>query len=101
MKKIIFYLFMVCLSTMFVSNELKATPGPVKAKSENQAAEARVLENRLQKINSMDVSSLSRSERRALRREVRTIDSRLRALSGGIYISVGALIIILLLLLLF
>jgi hypothetical protein len=36
-----------------------------------------------------------------LRKEVRSIDKQLRAFSGGIYLSVGTIIIILILLILF
>src|ERR1035437_2792208 len=98
MKKIIFCLLTACLSLTFIPNELQAAPGPVKTQSSSQSAEAKVLINRLEEIKSMDKSSLARSDKSALRKEVRSIDSRLRELSGGIYISVGALILILILL---
>lgn len=65
---------------------------------------------RLEEIKSMDLSTLSRSEKKELRAEVKTIKSDMESKGykdskaidgGGIYISVGgALIIILLLILL-
>lgn len=58
------------------------------------------LENRLNEIKAMDHKSLSKSERKALRKEVREIKREVKAISGGIYISVGALILIILLLIL-
>lgn len=60
--------------------------------------EANQLTGRLNQINEMDKSNLDFSERRSLRKEVRSINKALKANSGGIYLSVGAVIIILLLL---
>lgn len=73
------------------------TPGTV-----NETAEARVLElqNRLEEIKAMDRKELSSSERRALRREVREIKKEMAAVSGGVYLSIGAIILIALLLIL-
>ena len=56
--------------------------------------------NRLEEIKAMDVKSLPRSERRALRKEVKEIDQKLQDSGGYVYISVGALLIIILLLIL-
>lgn len=53
--------------------------------------------NAFQKI---DRSTLSRAERKALRVEVRSIKKEMAALSGGVYISVGAILLIALLLIL-
>jgi hypothetical protein len=68
-------------------------------------AEADLLVARLEEINAMDKSGLTRTEKRELRREVRTIENRLNASStagGGpvIYISGGALLLIILLIIL-
>lgn len=46
----------------------------------------------------MDKSNLNSSDKRILRKEVRSIKQQLKEMSGGVYISAGALIIILLLL---
>jgi hypothetical protein len=51
----------------------------------------------LDEIKAMDKSELTRLERKALRVEVREIKSAVRASGNGIYISLGAIIIILLL----
>src|ERR1035437_4681272 len=98
MKKVIFCLFVSSLSITFIPNELKAASGPVKTQSSSQTAEAKVLINRLEEIKSIDKSTLNKNDKKLLRKEVRSIDSRLRELSGGIYISVGAVILILILL---
>jgi hypothetical protein len=48
----------------------------------------------------MDKSKLSHADKKALRKEVRTIKSELAANNGGVFLSVGAIIIIILLLIL-
>ena len=62
-------------------------------------AEAERLTKRLEEIKAMDLKSLPRSERRALRKEVKEIDQKVQD-GGYVYISVGALLIIILLLIL-
>jgi hypothetical protein len=62
-------------------------------------AEMERLTKRLEEIKAMDLKSLPRSERRALRKEVREIDQKVKD-TGYIYISVGALVLIILLLIL-
>lgn len=65
--------------------------------------EARLIEmkQRVEQIRAMDRSKLSRSERKALREELKNMNKEAKANgSSGIYISLGALIIIVLLLLL-
>jgi len=55
------------------------------------------MENRLHEIKDMDKSKLSSSEKRELRKEVKEIKDAVKSRGGGIYLSVGAVIIILLL----
>ncbi len=63
-----------------------------------QTAYAYALEERLNQINEMDMSAMNSSEKNELRKEVRAIEKQQR--SGGVYISVGAAILIVLLLIL-
>lgn len=74
-----------------------------------KSTDAERLISRLNEINAMDISALNSSERKELRKEVRSIQKELKTYSeqpyvearhGGIYISVGAAIIIGLLLIL-
>lgn len=53
---------------------------------------------RLNEIKMMDKSSLTSSDKKQLRIEARSIKKALKANSGGIYLSAGAIIIIILLL---
>jgi hypothetical protein len=58
------------------------------------------LTDRLEEIKQMPLKSLTRKEKRELRHEVRTIERAIQTNSNGIYLSVGAVIIIALLLIL-
>lgn len=84
---------------MFAASPAMASSSPGTV---NDATEARVtaLQNRLEEIRSLDRKELSHSERKALRREVREIKKELAAVSGGVYLSIGAIILIALLLIL-
>lgn len=65
-----------------------------------QTTEMTQLTNRLNEIKEMDKSALTSPERKALRKEVRSIKETMAELNGGVYISVGAAILIVLLLIL-
>ncbi len=56
---------------------------------------------RVNEIKAMDKSNLSQSDRKGLRKELRSIKTQLKSVSGGgVYLSVGAIIIIILILIL-
>lgn len=61
---------------------------------ESPEAEAQRLERRLEEIRSMDVKHLSKAERKALRDEVKHTKKRLKTMDGGVYLSLGAIIVI-------
>jgi hypothetical protein len=103
MKKIA--ILFIALSSLFLSNYASATSDPTKdpITSNNTvpvdtAAQLKVLELRLNEIKEMDKSALTRSEKKELKSEVKEIKKEMKALSGGVYISAGALIVILILL---
>ncbi|MFN6945855.1 MAG: hypothetical protein ACK4ND_12980 [Cytophagaceae bacterium] len=65
----------------------------------DKSAETESLLLRLNEINEMDKKALNSGEKRQLRREVRSIKSDLSTRNGGgIYLSAGALILIIVLL---
>lgn len=78
------------------NNDPVAVASPETAK----ATQARTLLARLDEINNMDKSSLTKPEKKQLRKEVRAINKSLSGISGGVYISVGALLVVILLLVL-
>ena len=63
-----------------------------------ESSEVKALEIRLNEINAMDKSNLKSAEKKNLRKEVKSINHKLRNISGGVYVSAGALIVILILL---
>ena len=96
----------ITLSLLMASMLLGTIPASVMAQTTNNTtattnAETDKIERsnsmllRLDEINTMDKTNLSATEKRALKKEVRSIKKE--ANGGGIYISAGAIIIILLL----
>ncbi|MCB0490242.1 MAG: hypothetical protein KDC99_17315 [Cyclobacteriaceae bacterium] len=99
MRKIL--LILVCSMSSFMTTHATPVPtDPKDKKPETVAAEVQQMTSRLEEIRDMDRSQLSRAERKALRGEVREIKKRVaevHSTGGGIYISAGAIILILLL----
>lgn len=104
MKKLTLYMLTAMLLLAFAPMQMKAESeegSSPKASTEVVISEqVTILLARLDEIKAMDLSGLSSLERKELRKEVRTIKSELRELGNGVYISVGAAIIIILLLIL-
>jgi hypothetical protein len=69
-----------------------------KPAATEESAEARTLLLRLNEINAMDMSKMKSSEKKEMRKEVRSIKRELREVSGGVYLSVGVIILIVILL---
>src|ERR1700687_5749963 len=95
LKKIIPVLLMaMCTSLVmpaFAGNEI-----PVATEKTNNDAQQLIA--RLKEIRDMDKSNLTSSEKKALRKEVKEMKKEVKKESKGIYLSVGAIIIIVLLL---
>ena len=100
MKKNIFCLSLIVLSfVIFPNNVIAAEKPPIHAlvETNEMPPEIKVMVDRLNEIKDLDKSSLNRSEKKELRKEVLAIKKSVRASGNGIYISSGAIIIILLL----
>lgn len=100
MKKTILCLIIMTLSFSILPNSVMASekaPIHTSKKTNDIPIEIKVMLDRLNEIKGMDKSSLKSDEKRVLRKEVRTIKKDIRASGNGIYISSGAIIIILLL----
>lgn len=102
MKKVNLFITTLCLSlTLFpFQSNAKKTPTPASLSNSHYAdsVKAEILLVRLNEINALDKSNLKPSEKRSLRKETRSINHQLREVNGGVYISLGAAIIIVLLL---
>ena len=68
-------------------------------KTEAEAYASKLIQ-RLEEIKAMDKSNLTRADKKNLRKEVRSIKEELRTTGNGVYLSIGAIIIILLILIL-
>jgi len=88
------------LSLTFIPAQSENVPGVIPTPTTNptEAATAKVLLNRLDEINAIDKSTLNAPEKRALRKEVRSIKKELATNSSGVYLSVGALLLVIILL---
>jgi hypothetical protein len=105
MKKIIFCLMATILSLTFLpvqafagTDDKPSSPVATKPVENAESAEAKTLILRLDEIKAMDMSKLKSTEKKELRKEVRSIKRELKDISGGIYISAGLLIVILIIL---
>lgn len=104
MKNLALCIMSVIFLMTFNPTMLKATAeGTPIANATNHVIEStdvKAMTDRIYEIKSMDKSQLSSTEKRELRVELQGIKKELRHMNGhgGIYISVGGLIIIILLL---
>jgi hypothetical protein len=103
MKKFAICLMVTCLSLTLIPLQLNAAtktePSSLAAPKPVESAEVKTLELRLNEINSMDKSNMKSAEKKSLRKEVKSINHRLHTVGGGVYLSVGAVILIVVLLL--
>ncbi len=95
-----------CLAVIQPTMAINASNTNIKTsvvtKDEEPSERAKALLMRLFEIKNMDKEALSSSEKKVLRKELRSMKKEMKASSGldsKVYISVGAIIIILLLIL--
>jgi len=104
MKKTILLGMICCLSAVFTPVHVAAaTPEPISVvdpTAPEMPERVKTLLSRVDEIRAMDRSKLSRVERKELRKELRTINTELKSTGNGIYLSIGAIIVIILLLIL-
>lgn len=92
----------IFISMLILPSQMRANNLPVKSPSpiENpvETARAQILLDRLDQIKSLDKKDISATEKKALKQETKSIKKELKQISGGVYLSAGTLIIILLIL---
>jgi hypothetical protein len=102
MKKIVLCLMVTCLSLTFLPLQSNAAttaePSSLVAPKPAESAEAKALELRLNEINAMDKSKMKSAEKKNLRKEVKSINHKLRDIGSGVYLSGAAIILIVVLL---
>lgn len=101
MKKVTIWVLTAVVVLTFASSQSMAATGtrrtaPIEQNANAQKA-AEILA-RIDEINALDKTKMPASEKRALRKEVRESKKQLQAVGGGVYVSAGALILIVILL---
>ena len=100
-QKLKIALIAVCLAFALSANASNDVPASEpKTSNKNEDTRSGQMLQRLQEIKSMDKSELTRLEKNDLCKEVLNIKKERKAMSGGVYLSVGAILIVVLVLLL-
>ncbi|SHM65166.1 hypothetical protein SAMN04488057_102487 [Cyclobacterium lianum] len=98
MKKIAYFLSMLMLLTAIAPVAIASDKPADKEPSPEEQARLEQLDERVKEIKAMDFKAMDKEERKEIRNELREINKEAKALGGGVYISAGALIVILILL---
>jgi len=98
MKKTIFLFTVVCATSFSYPTFANTHASKVSDKQVILATSAQTLLNRLTEIKKQDVSLFNKQQKSALRTEVLCIQKQLTKIDGGIYLSAGAIILILIIL---
>ena len=90
------------MSLAFVPLQSKAVepdePSSIPAPKPVDSAEVKILLLRLDEIKAADMSKMKSEEKKELRKEVKSIKHNLREVGGGVYLSVAAIVLIIVLL---
>lgn len=100
MKKKIYLLATVLMLALASPAVMAKNNKPLVTMTEQQKVRMEQIGRRVEEIKNMDKSTLTRQERKDLRKELLGMKKEAKAASGGVYLSVGAIIIILLILIL-
>jgi hypothetical protein len=100
MKKIVIVIMTVFLSLTFLPLQSKGatSESSLAAPKPAESAEVKTMELRLNEIKAMDKSVMKPSEKKALRKEVKSINHKLRDLNSTVYVSAGVIILVVILL---
>lgn len=93
----LFRAFLLIIIIVLGAPNVNASP---RVEPIGQKEQIQRLENRLEEIKAIDKSKLSKDEKKALRGEVKQIKKEMKEISGGVYLSVGAILLIALLIIL-
>jgi len=78
-------------------NAVNSKPAPTPAPVNIESVDTKIMMSRITEIKAMDKSKLNAAEKKQLKQELRQMK---KAISGGVYLSVGTILIILLILIL-
>lgn len=101
MKKIsLFLLFALFFTSAEGVLAREGKPTNNKELTAEQQVRLNEITRRVEEIKAMDLKSLSRSDRKELKNELLKLKKEAKVMKGGVYLSVGAIIIIILVLIL-
>jgi hypothetical protein len=100
MKTIAYFLSLVFLVTSLAPAAVAKDLKEENSLTPEEELRLEEISERVAEIKAMDFAKMSKAEKRELRKELREINKETKALSGGVYLSVGAIIVILLILIL-
>lgn len=102
MKNLTINMIAVCMLLSFAPKFLSASARtsftPITTETSTATSRSTALTVRLNEIDAMDKSNMTFSEKKQLRKEVRSTKQELRHISGGVYLSAGTIILVLILL---
>jgi len=98
MKKLFYSFILIFTLSTTVNATTIIDDSPKKELTAEQKVELESITKRVEEIKSMDRSSLTRTEKKALKKEVKELKKRADFLNQSVTLSLGAIIIILLLL---
>ena len=104
LKRNLLALVMLCLLFAGPASALATEPKPLHEKpvelTEEQKVRLTAIERRVAEIKAMDKSKLTKAERKQLKKELKEMKKEARVISGGVYLSIGAILLVILLLIL-
>lgn len=103
MKRYVLYITVIMMTLIAVPTTAFTSESSMKGNDPEPKeipAEVRAMLDRIDEIKEMDKSGLTRVEKKELRKELREMKKEVKANGYGIYLSAGAIIIILLLIIL-
>lgn len=101
MKKLMYVLsFLVMVFAFEVDASAASNKKDKEELSPEQKERLSEIEVRVEEIKAMDFSEMSKEERKEVKNELKDMKVEAKQMGGGVYLSVGAIIIILLLLIL-
>ncbi|KEO73649.1 seryl-tRNA synthetase [Anditalea andensis] len=92
-------LFTAVAPSLAEAKGLKNDTDNTEISAEDQARLSEI-DTRVAEIKEMDFSEMTKAEKKEIRNELKSLNKESKQLAGGVYISVGAIIIILLIILL-
>ncbi|MDP5172096.1 MAG: hypothetical protein NWR72_17765 [Bacteroidia bacterium] len=101
MKKLPLFVITICLLLSFYPQEIQAAAtAPASQPISADSTTLEVLTLRLNELKGLDKSEMNAPEKQEIRREVRKTKKEINSIGNGVYLSGGAILVIILVLIL-